>query len=402
MAVRFGPGVIVAAAFIGPGTVTACTLAGTNFGFALLWTLVFATLSTVVLQDMAARLGAGARLGLGEALMQALPFAPIRWLGAGMVFVALAVGNSAYEAGNLAGGALGLSAVLGEDSPQTWIVAVLAWFSAMVILSGRYRLIERVLVGLVAIMSAAFVAGALLVRPDIGGLASGLVPQIPDGSLFTAIALIGTTIVPYNLFLHAAAARERWPGASGTRDARIDAGLSIGLGGLISMMILATAASTLFGTGLKIDSAADMAGALEPTLGAAARYLIGVGLFAAGLTSAITAPVATAFALTEILPIRDPGRRMLVFRAVGLCVLAIGTAIALLGIRPVDVILVAQVANGILLPVIALFLLVVMNRSKILGAHVNGIWSNLAGGIVVLVTLALGTRLVLRALGIVP
>jgi len=399
---RFGPGVIVAAAFVGPGTVTACTLAGASFGFALLWALVFATVSTIILQDMAARLGVGARRGLGEALMAAIPVAPLRWLAGGLVFVSLAIGNSAYQGGNLAGGALGLSAVIGSDSPHAWAVAVLAWIAAMVILSGRYKLIERVLVVLVLIMSAAFIAGALIVRPSPAALAAGLVPTLPEGGLFTAIALIGTTIVPYNLFLHAAAARERWPDPRRIGETRLDTGLSIGLGGLVSMMILATAASSLAGTGAEISSAVDMAGALEPTFGAAARYLLGIGLFAAGLTSAITAPVATAFVLTELAPIERPERRMLVFRGAGLCVLGIGTALALAGLRPVDVILAAQVANGILLPLIAAFLLLVMNNARIMGAHANGLWSNLAGGVVVLVTLGLGLRLVLGALGVMP
>ena len=113
---NFGPGVLVAAAFIGPGTVTACTLAGANFGFALIWALVFATIATIILQDMAARLGTGARLGLGEALMQSAPAPAIKWATGGLVFAALLIGNCAYEGGNLSGGALGLDALFGASS----------------------------------------------------------------------------------------------------------------------------------------------------------------------------------------------------------------------------------------------------------------------------------------------
>ncbi|MEL6285201.1 MAG: Nramp family divalent metal transporter [Pseudomonadota bacterium] len=397
---KLGPGVIVAAAFIGPGTVTACTVAGASFGFALLWTLVFATVATIILQDMAARLGAGAKRGLGEALMEALPFAPLRWIAGGLVFAALAIGAAAYEAGNLAGGALGVSAILGADSPQRWLVVVMAWLAALVILSGRYRLIERALIGLVIVMSGAFAASALLVRPELGALAAGLVPQVPPGGLMTAVALVGTTIVPYNLFLHAAAARERWPNAGGVEEARIDTGVSVGLGGLVSIAILVTAASSLFGQGTAVTSAADMAAGLEPAFGVAARYLVGIGLFAAGLTSAITAPLATAFALTELAPVKSVERRMWIFRCIGLTVLAIGTAVALVGISPVQLILVAQIANGLLLPIVALFLLIVMNRAKVLGAHGNGLWSNVAGGAVLVITIGIGARLVLGAIGV--
>ncbi|MEO1554501.1 MAG: divalent metal cation transporter, partial [Pseudomonadota bacterium] len=127
MTTKFGPGLLVAAAFIGPGTVTACTLAGSNFGYALVWALVFATIATIVLQDMAVRLGTGARLGLGEALMQSAPAPAAKWLIGALVFSALFLGNCAYEGGNLSGGALGIDALLQEASPgQGILVAGLA------------------------------------------------------------------------------------------------------------------------------------------------------------------------------------------------------------------------------------------------------------------------------------
>lgn len=399
MKLKFGPGVLVAAAFIGPGTVTACTLAGANFGYALLWALVFATIATVILQDMSARLGAGAQLGLGEALIQTAPNPAIKWAMGGLVFAALLIGNCAYEGGNLAGGALGADALFGSASPgQSAWVAILASFAGIAVLIGRYDVLEKLLIGLVMIMSAAFLLSALFVRPDFGALLSGLRPQIPDGATLTAIALIGTTIVPYNLFLHAAASRQKWPDGHGTSDARRDSALSIGLGGLISILILTTAASSLFKTGLEIRNAADMALAIEPTFGAAARYLVGIGLFAAGLTSAITAPMATAYALSEIIG-GDRDRKSKLFRGTALFVILVGASISLLGIRPVELILIAQYANGLLLPVIAAFLLWVMNQKDLLGTYTNGVIANLMGSVIVLITLAIGLRSILRAAG---
>lgn len=399
MKLNFGPGVLVAAAFIGPGTVTACTLAGANFGFALLWALVFATVATVILQDMSARLGAGAQLGLGEALMQTAPNSAVKWAVGGLVFAALLIGNCAYEGGNLAGGALGADALFGANSPgqSTW-VATLAVFAAIAVLIGGYEVLEKLLIGLVMIMSAAFLLSAIFVRPDFGAVFSGLRPQIPNGGTLTAIALIGTTIVPYNLFLHAAASRRKWPDGQGTSDARRDSALSIGLGGLISILILTTAASSLFRSGLEISNAADMARAIEPTFGAAARYLIGIGLLAAGLTSAITAPMATAYALSEIIG-GDQDRKSKLFKGTALFVIVVGASISLLGIRPVELILIAQYANGLLLPIIAAFLLWVMNQKDLLGAYANGRSANLIGGVIVLITLAIGLRSVLRAAG---
>lgn len=395
-----GPGALVAAAFIGPGTVTACTVAGADFGMALVWALVFATVATVVLQEMSARLGVGARLGLGEALMAGAGARPLRWAVALLVLVALGIGNSAYQAGNLTGASLGVEALVGPVDRRL-VVAVLALLAAPALMSASYRRIERVLLVLVAVMALAFAGGAVLVRPDLSALFAGLVPKVPAGGLLTAVALIGTTIVPYNLFLHAAAARERWSASDddALAAARIDTGASVGLGGLVSILILATATATVFGTGATVASGADLAGSIEPAFGPAARWLVGAGLFAAGLTSAITAPLAAAYAVAEVAG-RPP--RGALFRGVALAVLLVGTAVALLGLSPVRLILLAQVANGILLPVVAGFLLYTMNRADLLGRHRNGLASNLLGAAVLLVTIGLGLRLVLRALGVWP
>ncbi|MEO1309562.1 MAG: Nramp family divalent metal transporter [Pseudomonadota bacterium] len=401
MKLAVGPGALVAAAFIGPGTVTTATLAGANFGFALVWTLVFATLAAIVLQDMAARLGSGARLGLGEALSAEGAPALVRYGAAALILAALALGNAAYEAGNIAGGALGARAVF-EGADRRGTVLIIGVLAGTALTFGRYRTIERLLVSLVLVMSLAFAASAILARPDLGALVAGLVPRVPEGGLLTALALIGTTVVPYNLFLHAAAARERFAGDGAVSAARTDAAVSISFGGLVSILIVATAAATLFGTGAAIESAADMARAAEPALGPAARYLIGTGLFAAGLTSAVTAPLATAYAVTELARPKDEPRRRLLFRGTALLILAIGCATALLDIRPVTLILIAQAANGLLLPVVAGFLLWAMNRRALLGVHANGPLANLFGGAVVLFAALLGFRALLRALGFAP
>ena len=406
MKLTIGPGALVAAAFIGPGTVTACTMAGASFGFALLWALVFATLATMVLQGMSARLGVSARLGLGEALMKGAPNPALKVFLGVLVLAALGLGNAAYEAGNLSGGALGFGAVFGEGGAAQFnaIVLGLSAVAAVVLLLGGYDVIEKALIGLVMVMAVAFAASAILVRPDVMSVAKGLMPTIPEGGLFTTIALIGTTIVPYNLFLHAATARKRWKAsdAKSVRESVSDTYVSIGLGGLISIFVLSTAAASLFGQALGVSSAVDMAAALEPTYGSFARYMIGTGLLAAGLTSSITAPMATAYALTEIFPSKDQRMSMTVFKGTALITLLIGTGLAVSGVKPVQIIMLAQIANGILLPIIAASLLYAMNQKSLLGDRVNGIYSNVLGGLVVLITVMLGARLVLKVFGVWP
>ncbi len=400
MKITIGPGALVAAAFIGPGTVTACTLAGANFGYALLWALGFATVATIILQDMAARLGAGARLGLGEALLEISDRAWVKWLVAALVFSALAIGNSAYEAGNLTGSAIGFQSILGDSSmDRRWFVFALALTAAAILLVGKYKMMERILITLVLSMSAAFVVSAVLVGPELSKLFSGFVPSLPEGSVLTAVALIGTTIVPYNLFLHAAACRQRWDSGAGIAEARTDTVISVTLGGLVSILIVATAAASLFGTGIEVLNAGDMAVGIEPLFGSAARVMLGIGLLAVGLTSAITAPMATAYVLGEIMQ-KPAGSDSRFFKVTAMAIVVIGSLIAMLNIKPVSLIVIAQVANGLLLPVIASLLLLIMNRKTLLGEYANGLLSNLAGIAIVLLTLGLGTRAILRVFGV--
>lgn len=399
---QLGPGALVTAAFIGPGTVTACTLAGATHGYALLWALLFATVATIALQEMSARLGLITHKGLSANLADLFANSVLRWPLIALVGVALYAGNAAYEAGNLAGAALGIEAIAGaEEGEGAFSVAVIAiaGLAAALLLTGSYALIERALLVLVAIMTLAFAATFAITQPDLGALLGGLVtPSIPDGALLTVVALIGTTVVPYNLFLHASAVARKGGVADDLGAVRADTSISIGIGGLIAILIASTAAGSLFSAGIAVENAGDMARQFEPLFGSWSRYLLGVGLLAAGLTSAITAPMATGFAMTEILRLPSEAKS-LAFRGIALSVLVIGAGLSLAGVRPVEVILAAQFANGLLLPILAGFLLYAMNRRDLLGQYVNGWLANGAGLVVALVAAGLGVRLVLRALG---
>lgn len=398
---EFGPGALVAAAFIGPGTVTTATLAGANFGYALLWALVFATLATITLQEMAARFGTITQMGLGQALRQSLSGSAWRWPMFALIGVALYLGNAAYQAGNLSGAALGIEAVIGAGKYSFRLaVLLIAAVAGFVLWRGSYKQIEKILIAMVLFMGLAFVATFIVVKPQLPAMLRGLfMPAIPDGSLLTIIALIGTTVVPYNLFLHASAARVKWRGSENLAAARVDTALAVGLGGLITVFIVSTAAASMFARGLSVSSASDMALQFEPLFGSFSRYLMGLGFFAAGLSSSITAPLATAYAISEISGIKG-GVTSVKFRAISLSVLCFGMMVALMGIKPIAIILGAQFANGLLLPIIAAFLLFAMNQKDMLGEFANGWKANLAGAVVLLVALGLGLRMIARSLGL--
>lgn len=396
---NIGPGAMVAAAFIGPGTLTTATMAGSGYGYTLLWAILFSVFATIILQEMTMRLGIIGGMGLGEALRKKIQNPSIKIGASILVLTAIFIGNAAYEAGNIAGAALGW-----ETYTKGWTfnpLIILVGLSAFVLLySGKYKWIERALITMVSLMGLVFLITAIAIRPDISLILKGLlIPTLPDNALLMVVGLIGTTVVPYNLFLHASAAKRKWTNKTDLRIARWDTILSLVFGGLITMAILISSAVAFEGQNREIHKAADLALQLVPLLGDQANLFIALGFFAAGLSSAITAPLAAAFATSEILG-WEQNLKSRPFRIVWMSVLLIGVLFASLGFRPTLVILFAQVANGLLLPIIACFLLWIVNDRAIMGTYSNTKWVNIAGAIVVLVTILLGFKGVFQALGI--
>lgn len=393
-----GPGWVVTAAFVGPGTVTTASLAGAGFGYALLWALLLATLVAIALQEMAARVALGTGQPLATVVKGSLR-AP--WKGAAVALIVggIGLGNAAFQAGNLAGASLGLAA-LWPAPVGLWAVVVadaaflLLWF-------GRPRWLEAALQAMVGLMLAAFALTLALVPVDWGRAAQGLlVPGLPGGSEALAVGLVGTTVVPYNLFLHASLARKHGWGRGDVGSMRRDAALAISLGGALSIAIVLTSAAAL--PGARIASAADMAAQLGPLLGPLAAGAFAVGLFAAGMSSAITAPLAASYALTHALGWargQEGEERAPRFRAVWLGVLLAGLAPVVVGIQAVPLIVAAQALNGLLLPALAVLVLVAANQRG-LGGLRNGRLANAAGIVAVGVAALLGANLLLTAAGL--
>jgi Mn2+/Fe2+ NRAMP family transporter len=391
-----GPGAMVAAAFIGPGTVTTASVTGAQFGYALLWTIAFSIIATIVLQEMSARLGLVSGEGLGEALRERFDSQAVEYLSIFLVVGAIGIGTAAYEAGNILGGAAGLATITGIDSTVWGILMGLV--AAALLYTGRYKLIERALVGLVVVMALSFVASAVLIGPDLGAIATGFVPGVPSGSLYLITGLIGTTIVGYNLFLHASNVQERWSGPDDIGHSRTDTILSILVGGVITITIMITAAAA-FEPGTQISDVGRMAEQLRPLAGPYAELFFSIGLFAAGFTSATTAPLAGAWATTGALG-WDSDMKSTRFRAIWGTIVGVGVLSVLLGGSPVEIIVFAQVVNGILLPIVAIFLIYAMNQDDLLGEYTNGPVANALGAIVTIIVVWLGVRTLLDVAGV--
>ncbi|SNS49497.1 NRAMP (natural resistance-associated macrophage protein) metal ion transporters [Ekhidna lutea] len=383
----FGPSTLVTAAFIGPGTLTVCTLSGANFGYSLLWVLLFATIATIILQEMTARLGLITQNGLGEAIRSQIENPIAKTIAIMLVFAAIIVGNAAYEAGNISGAVLGISGIFEFDFSWALVIGLSAFG---VLFIGKVKIIERILIGLVILMSLVFVITAILVNPDFSAIVNGLfIPSFTEKNQLAILGLIGTTIVPYNLFLHASSVSQKWKSASDLKDLQKENGVAIGLGGLISMAIVITSAATIFGKG--VSGLNEMAIQLEPLLGSWARYFLGLGLFAAGISSAITAPLAAAYAAKGIFG-WNSNLKSLKFRIIWMLILAIGVLFSMIGYKPIEVIQIAQVANGILLPVIVFFLIYLCNKKSLLNQYVNKPWQNGLAILVIAISLIVSFR----------
>jgi|TARA_B110000914_G_scaffold120067_1_gene104835 manganese transport protein len=396
---NIGPGPLIAAAFIGPGTVTLCSIAGLDFGFSLLWTLVLSIIATIVLQEMSARLGIISKKSLSEVIRDEIESPILKNIVITLILLAIVIGNAAYEAGNISGGVLGLEAVFGEkylhilDININFYSVLLGLIAFSLLFLGNYKVLEKSLIFLVIIMSVSFIITAIITKPDFVKLMEGLfIPKFPKGSLLIIIGLIGTTVVPYNLFLHASLVKEKWKNVSDLKFARNDTIIAIVLGGIVSMCIVISSASLNIES---INNAADLARGIEPLYGVNSKYILAIGLFSAGITSAITAPLAASYVAAGCMgwPLK---MKSLKFRGVWMFILLIGVLSSSSGFKSIEIIKFAQVANGILLPVIAGFLIWIVNKESILGKYKNSKIQNSIGGVILVITIFLGLKSILK------
>ncbi len=391
---NIGPGPLIAAAFIGPGTVTVCTLAGANFGFSLIWAMVLSIVATVILQELSGRIGIVTGSDLSSLLRNQTDRPLFRIISMILVLLAIVLGNAAYESGNISGANLGLAFYW--EAPTLQLAGfnlqsgnfILGLLSFVLLWSGSYKTLERILVTLVILMSLAFMITAALTKPDLSSLLAGFIPSWNEEEIPTLVALIGTTVVPYNLFLYASLVNKQWKSPSDLPSMRRDISVSVILGGLVSMAIIIVGASN---TSAEITSAIDVSKGLESVFGSFAGYMMGFGLLSAGLTSALTAPLSAGFVVCGIMgwdtEIKSNPMRITMAVIVGL-----GLLFSSLGIKPVQLITLAQLANGILLPLISGWIIWIAAQHSVLGKFKN---TPLATGVAVfiwLITLVLGLK----------
>lgn len=398
---NMGPATLIAAAFIGPGTVTLCSIAGVGFGYDLLWAMFVSIIATVILQEMSARLGIVSQKGLSEVLREEIKNPILKLISVILIISAIVIGNAAYEAGNISGGVLGLSGLIPNSNIEigtfslNYLILVTGLIAFFLLYIGNYKILEKSLIVLVLLMSFSFVLTAIITKPDLLSIFKGIfIPKAPKDSLLVIIGLIGTTVVPYNLFLHASLVKEKWHKKEDLSLARKDTFIAVIVGGIVSMSIIISASNSNLTT---VNNVMDLAEGLVPLYGNAAKYFMAIGLFAAGITSAITAPLAAAYVVKGIFG-WDDNLQSKKFRAVWMFILFLGILFSLLHIQPIEIIKFAQITNGILLPVISGFLLWIMNKKQVLGKYTNNLTQNVLGFIILGLTIFLGLKTIIKVI----
>lgn len=383
---------VVSAAFIGPGTITTAAKSGAAFGTELLWALLFSTLACLLLQEAAARLTIISGKNLGQAIVNQFENSKAKIAMLILVLGAIVIGAAAYEMGNLLGAVAGFRLIF--DLPA-WILVLIIGTTAAIILSiPSLKIISTIMGFVVVLMGLGFLITAILVCPEINEVLKGtFLPRFPSTSTASVLVLglIGTTIVPYNLFLGSGISSKN----QSVKEMRFGLTVAVLLGGLFSMAVL------IVGTAVLSEfSFESLSLALQEKIGPAGKYLLGFGLFAAGFTSSVTAPLAAAITLKSLFGNKNPGKwetGSLNFKLGWLLVLLTGIGFAAVNVKPIPAIILAQALNGFLLPFVSIFLFIVINNKKIIAHQSNPVVLNLLMIAVIFVTLILGLNSVIKA-----
>ncbi len=343
---------VISAAFIGPGTVTTAVTAGSQFHLQLLWAVTFATLGCIVLQEISARITIASGLTFGESLTKKFGERNgklLQWIVGGSVVF----GCAAYEAGNILGAVAGLNLITGLDTQLLTILVTIV--SGIVLWIGGKNWISNLMMLLVVIMGVAFAALAFVQPFTVGDLLIASVkPSIPFGSELIVLGLVGTTIVPYNVFIGAGISKGQTIPLM-----RIGVAVSIIIGGLI------TAAILIAGISVKsFSSFSELAASMTTQVGTWGGIALALGLFAAGFSSAITSPYASSVIATTVFGFKENWKIRLVWASV----LFVGFLFGISGVKPIPVILAVQAINGLILPLLTLYLIIIVNDRQIVKA----------------------------------
>jgi len=372
----FGPGFITANVDNDPGGILVYSQAGAKFGYALLWTLIPTTIALIVVQEMAARMGAVTGKGLHDLIREEFGIRAT-------FFVSFVFGLA--DLGNIVAEFAGLAAGMGLFGFSKYIVvpigAFLVWF---VVVRNSYKPVERILI-LGSMIFFVYPVSAFLAHPNWrAAIHATIVPQVIKSSdyLITVVGLIGTTITPWMQFYLQASVVEKGIGKKQYALSRWDVISGCIITDVIAFFIVLACAATLYASGYRnISDAADAAAALRPLAGDFAYILFAVGLVNASMLSAAILPLATAYNICEGLGAESGVNKQFseapIFYWLYTFLIVGGAGVVLIPHLPLlKVILFSQVANGVLLPFLLIFMLLLVNRKELMGEYRNSRLAN--------------------------
>ena len=366
-----GPGLIAANAGNDAGGITTWSVIGSRYGYSMVWILVLMTPVLAVVQEMNARVGVVTGRGLAALIRENFSLKVTALAILATVVANFGTTVAEFSGIAAAGGLFGIPSYLSVP-----VLAVAVW---LLVTRGSYRKVERVLLALGFVL-VTYVISGLLAGPDWSSAARGAAiphPEIKSLWVFTAIAAVGTTLTPWGQFFIQAAVVDKKVSLRHYVYTRYEIYVGSVLMTGIDFFIVVACAAVLFKQGIVVESAQEAAMALEPLLGASAKYLFGLGLLAVSVLAAGVLPLATAYVVCEAFGFESGLDRSFheapVFNGLITFLMFVPAAVAVIpGLPLVRVILVAQMLNGILLPVILLFTLSMVNNPRVMGRHVNG------------------------------
>ena len=395
-----GPGLIAGIAGNDAGGITTYSVMGAQSGLSLLWLFPITIVILAIVQEMAARLGVVTGQGLSDLIRDRFGVRPTAF-----AMAVLLVANVANTVAEFSGAAAALEIFGISRYIVVPIVALAIW---ALVLKASYRTVERVFLSVIVVFLA-YIASAILANPDWGAVGRALVTPKLDLSpalLLLMVAVVGTTVTPYMQFYLTSAVAEKGIGVDELNLERADAiGGSIWTN-VIAIFIVVATATTVGAVGGKITSAADAAQALEPVAGRLAEALFAVGLFGASVLAATIMPLSTAFVICEAFGWESGVDKRFgdarAFFSIYTFVLAAGALIVLIpGLDLLPLILASQYLQGLLLPVVLIFMALLVNDARLMGEHRNGRLANVLAWSAIAIVVALDAILLgVSALGI--
>ena len=373
-----GPGIITGNVDNDAGGITTYSVIGARFGYSMLWMLVVITFTLAMIQEMCARMGVVTGKGLADLIRERFGIRVTM-----VVMLLLVFTNLANTMGEFAGVA-GASSILGLNRFIT--IPAVAFFVWLLVVKGSYRAVEKVLL-VFCVLYLTYVISAFMAHPNWGVVAkSAVVPTFQMNPEFTSlfIATIGTTIAPWMQFYQQSSVAEKAIDLKHYRYEVLDTYIGSFLTNFVSFFIVVACASTLFVAGVRVNTAAEAAGALAPLAGKYASILFAIGLINASIMAAGVLPLSTAYSVAEAFGWESGVGKSFseapLFYGLytTLIVLGAGTIMFVPESRLIGIMLFSQAANGVLLPLILVLMLKLINDKSLMGEYVNSRGKNIA------------------------